>query len=103
MAKFRDILLNTIPRLTKELGVVLKDLTFSDNFSSFVISDQVIAANTEAKFRNVLNVIPSTMIINKQIGNGLVTAGDTSWNSNYIYIKNNDATNSVTVTVTFLR
>lgn len=103
MAKFRDVLLNTIPKLTKELGVVLKDISFLDNFRSFQISEQTIAANTEAKFRNQLNVVPTTMIINKQTGNGLVTAGDTSWDANYVYIKNNDASNSVTVTITFLR
>jgi hypothetical protein len=103
MSKFRDVLLYTIPKLTKELGVVLKDITFLDNFRSFQVVDQTIAANTEVKFRNSLNIIPSTMIINKQTGNGLVTAGDTSWDNNYIYVKNNDASNSVTVTITFLR
>ena len=103
MSKFRDVLLNTIPKLTKELGVVLKDITFTDNFRSFKVSDQTIAANTEAKFRNELNIIPGTMIINKQVGNALVTAGDTAWDSNYVYVKNNDSSNSVTLTITFLR
>jgi hypothetical protein len=103
VAKFRDVLLNSIPKLTKELGVVLKDLDFLNNFRSFKVESQTIAANTEAKYRNQLNVIPTTMIINKQTGNGLVTAGDTSWDNNYVYVKNHDASNSVTVTITFLR
>ena len=101
--KFRTAVLTDISRLVKELGVVLKDITFGDNFKSFQTTDLNVAANTEEKIRNELNVIPTKMLIVKQTGNALVTAGDTEWDSNYVYIKNHDGSNSATVTVIFMR
>lgn len=103
MAKLRTAVLTDITKLVKELGVVLKDLTFLDNFTSFQKKDVTIAANTEEKIRNELNVIPTKMLIVKQTGNALVTAGDTSWDSNYVYVKNHDSSNSATVTIIFIR
>lgn len=101
--KFRTAVLNTLPKLVKELGVVLKDLTFSDNFRSFQKTDLALPANTETLVRNELNVIPSGYIIIKQTGNALVTAGDTEWTLNNLYLKNHDASNAATVTVIFIR
>lgn len=101
--KFRTAVLNTLPKLVKELGVVLKDLNFIDNFTNFQVTDLTIAANTEEKIRNEINLIPTKMLIVKQTGNALVTAGDTAWSTNYVYLKNHSATNSATVTVIFLR
>lgn len=93
----------TFEHLRKALDILLRDLTFADNFKSFQITNKVIAANTEEKYRNELTTIPSGYIIIKQTGNALVTAGDTAWDSNFVYLKNHDSTNSATVTVIFFR
>jgi hypothetical protein len=96
--------LKNFTALVRELATGLKRLDFDNNFESFETSDLTIAANTEEKIRNELDpAIPTKMVIVKQTGNGLVTAGDTAWTSNYVYIKNNDASNSVTVRVIFFK
>lgn len=91
-----------LKQLLKELGTGLSRLSFTENFESFE-TEATIAANTEAAIRNELSFIPSRMIIVKQTGNALVTAGDTVWNGNYLYIKNHDSTNSATVKIIFFK
>jgi hypothetical protein len=103
MAKFRTAVLNELTKLVKELGVVLKDLTFTDNFTNFETVDLALPANTETKIRNEMNIVPTKMLIVKQTGNALITAGDTAWDSNFLYIKNHDASNAATATIIFLR
>lgn len=98
----RDANISTLKQLLKDLSTLLKDINFLDNFRSFQVVDETIAAGTTAKFRNKLNVIPTTMMVNKQTGNGLLTAGSTAWDETYVYVKNNGA-ESVTATITFMR
>ena len=100
--KFRYALVNSFEKMRKELGQIFRDITFADNFTSFEITLE-IAANTEEKIRNQLTIRPSGYIIKKQIGNALVTAGDTVWDDTFLYIKNHDSTNSVTITIIFIR
>lgn len=101
--KFRTAVLTTLPKLVKELGVVLKDLSFDDNFNSFTITDQALPANTEVKLRNQAQFRPTKYLILKQVGNALITAGDTAWDDDFIYIKNHSATNAATITITFFK
>lgn len=101
--KFRTAVLNTLPKLVKELGVTLKDLSFDDNFDSFTVENQAIPANTEIKIRNEMQTRPTKYLILKQTGNALVTAGDTAWDDNFIYMKNHDAANPATITITFFK
>ena len=103
MAKFRIETLSNIANLTKELATGLRNITFSDNFTAFEESDLTIAANTEAKIRNKLTIKPTKYIIIYQTGNALVTAGDTAWSDDFLYLKNHDSSNSATVSVLFLR
>lgn len=88
-------------QLLSELGTGLRRLDFINNFESFEVST-TIAANTEAEIRNQLTNAPSYVIINSS-GNALVTKGDTAWTSNFVYLKNHDATNSATVTAIFFK
>lgn len=91
-----------IKQLVKELRTGLGRLDFLNNFESFEV-ETTIAANTEAKLRNQLSFIPSRVIIVKQTGNALVTAGDTAWTASYLYMKNHDASNSATVKLLFIK
>lgn len=101
--KFRSTVLNTFPKLIKELGVIFKDLSLEDNFSSYKIEDLALPANTETKIRNGLDHLPTKYIIVKQTGNALITAGDTVWTNDFLYLKNHDASNSATITVIFFK
>jgi hypothetical protein len=89
--------------LLKELATGLRRLDFTNNFESFETENLTISANSEEKIRNELDNIPTKMLILKQTGNALVTAGDTEWDINHLYIKNHDASNSVTVKVLFIK
>ena len=91
-----------LKQLLKELGTGLSRLDLVENFDSFEV-EATIAANTEAAIRNEATYIPSRMLIVKQTGNALVTAGDAAWTTNYLYIKNHDSTNSATVKIVFFK
>jgi hypothetical protein len=90
-----------IKQLLRHLAVGLERLTLRDNFQGFEIT-LVIPAGTELKFRNQLNFIPSKYIVLFQQGDGLVTAGDTKWTSDFLYMKNHGAA-EVRVKLHFLR
>ena len=91
-----------LKQLLKELGTGLNRLDLVENFRSFE-TEVTIAANTEEKIRNQLTFIPNRVIIVKQTGNALVTAGPTAWDSNFVYMKNHDGSNSATVKLLFLK
>lgn len=90
-----------LKQLLRHLSAGLERLTFEDNFEGFNIT-VVISAGSELKFRNQLNFIPTKYIITHQTGNGLITAGDTAWTRDFIYMKNHGAAD-VTVTLQFMR
>jgi len=90
-----------LAQLKKHLASGLERLSLNDNFQGFEIT-LVIPASSETKLRNQLNFIPSKYIVLFQQGNGLVTAGDTAWTRDFLYIKNNGAS-QVTVKLNFLR
>ena len=52
------------------------NLSFSDNFNSFVIRDVEIAAGGTANIDNQLQIIPNERYIVRQTGNGVITDGD---------------------------
>ena len=93
----------TLRPLLKELATGLKRLTFVENFESFETGTTTLAANTETAIRNELDFIPTKMIILKQTGNALITAGTTEWTSNFLYIQNHDASNDAEVNILFLK
>lgn len=88
-------------QLVRHLAAGLERLRFEDNFESFQIT-LVIPAGSESKLRNQLKFIPSKYIVLFQQGNGLVTAGDSQWTPDFLYMKNHGAA-TVTVKLLFLR
>lgn len=102
MSKIRLQNIFNLSNLTRNLAVLLRGLTFSDNFYSFSTT-VTIAANTEERIRNQLTSRPNSYIIRFQTGNAIVTAGDTLWDDDWLYIKNHDASNAAEVTITFWR
>ena len=90
-----------LKQLIRHLSAGLQRLRFNDNFEGFEATI-AIPASTELKLRNQLSFIPTKYIITQQKGNGLLTAGDTAWSANFIYMKNHGP-NSITATVFFMR
>lgn len=88
-------------QLIRHLSAGLERLSFKDNFEGFE-AIVTIPASSEVKVRNQLNFIPTKYIITQQRGNGLVTAGDTKWDANFLYMKNHGASQTI-VTLQFLR
>lgn len=103
MSKFN--ILETIKEISKmgrEIAVRMKSLTFSDNFESFEVDIDILANSERANIPNSLKLIPKRYIIVSQVGDGLITKGDTAWNINYISFKNNGS-NNVTAKIIVLR
>jgi len=99
--KFNLERIEDIINLTRQLAVGLRDLSFSDNFKSFEES-VTIPSSSEARIRNTLNFIPSKYIIVSQEGDGVITKGTTTWDSDHLYLYNNGSV-SITITVIFFR
>jgi hypothetical protein len=103
MAKFGRLeLINKISQLTKELSTGLRNLKFEDNFDSFLVEISLAAGEEKNNIRNELKILPTQYIIVFQTGNGLITAGDTAWTTNYISFKNHGS-NAVTAKIRVLR
>lgn len=100
--KLRLETLRNLPSLLKELAVGLRNLSFADNFDSFQ-TEVTIAANTEKQIRNQLTKPASSYIIVRKSNGSEVADGPTEWTSDFLYLKNYDATNAVTVTVIFFK
>lgn len=98
----------TLKQVVAELLLGLLKLDLVDNFQSWETDDLTIDDQTgtpgDYKIKNELSpTIPTRMIIVKQTGNALVTAGDTAWTSNFVYIKNNSTTTDAIVRIIFQR
>jgi hypothetical protein len=103
MAKFGRLeTIKDFKLLLKELSSGLRQLSFNDNFESFEVELSLSAGEEVNNIRNQLKIVPTSYIITFQTGNGLITAGDTAWNTNYISFKNHGS-NSVTAKVKVLR
>lgn len=100
--KFRIEVITVFKQLLKELAVGLRDLSFADNFKSFEYSGTLLASTANQKIRHSLNVVPSKYIIVHQTGAATITAGDTLWDDNYVYMTNNTAVDAV-VTIIFFK
>jgi len=85
--KFNIENLKDISRLVKELAVGLRNLTFTDNFTNFVISDTIASSGTII-VRNKLNTTDIRYIITSNNGDGTINKSST-WTKDYISFKNN--------------
>ena len=100
-----------LKQLLKELGTGLSRLDLTENFQSFEVELEIpdqsqttlLESSGDFKIRNQLAFIPSRMIIVKQVGNGLVTAGDTAWTSDFLYVRNNDSNETATTKIIFMK
>lgn len=93
--------------LIAELATGLRRLDFGNNFESFevtiTVNDQTQTPG-DYKIRNKLDPhIPSGMLIVKQTGNALVTAGTTDWDSEFVYVRNHSTTTDSTLTIKFFK
>jgi hypothetical protein len=89
-----------LPRNLRELSTGLKILKFAENFNSFTV-EVTIPANSELAIRNELKKIPTERIILRSDIYQVVD-GDTPWNLNYVYMKNQHATLPANVKIVFL-
>lgn len=87
MAKFNIENLKELGRLVKELAVGLRDLKFTDNFTSFTYSGTITTSGTNL-VRNQLNSTDIRYIVTSNDGDGTINKGAT-WDANYISFKNN--------------
>ena len=105
--EFRGSIKDVVLYLTTELKKILRDLqlgltrlTLEDNFESFKVNVS-IPATSEVAIRNRLDVIPSERIILRS-DSSTVVDGDTTWNENYVFLKNTGAS-AANVTVIFMK
>lgn len=82
-----------------ELAMVLRNLNFRDNFSTFEWEGE-IAASAEKKIPHKLGRIPSGYVIVKNKG-APILQGDTPWTSEYVYLKNYSGAVTASGTVLF--
>src|SRR5271154_5665042 len=91
----------------RDLSVGLLKLNFTENFDSFQIDNLLIPVNMEVAIPNQLknksnNMIPSSRMIVRQQGYGIVTDGQTPWNQNILYLFNNGP-QATTINVIFFK
>ena len=91
----------------KDLQVGLQKLSFKENFDSFLVEGIVIPINVEVSIPNQLknksqNMIPSSRMIVRQQGYGIVTDGPTPWSENILYLFNNGPQDT-TINVIFFK
>lgn len=91
-----------LANLVAELSVGLNKLDFTNNFEGFTTIVE-IPALTVLKVRNELTFIPSRRIIMRQDADAVISDSATEWSRDFVYLENHHATNTVTLTVTFLR
>jgi len=93
--------------LFAELETGLRRLDFINNFNTFMVEVTVVDQTETAgdyKIRNQFDPhIPTGMLIIKQTGNALVTAGDTAWTKDYLYIKNHSTTIDAVIKIVFFK
>lgn len=99
--KFRlQNLIDNTKGLVRELENGLRKLRFVDNFDGFNV-EVTIPATSEVAIPNQLKTVPSGYIIRFQTsGDNLITAGDTAWTLDLLYMKNHGA-GSVTAKIFF--
>lgn len=99
-----EYLSKDLRKILRELQIGLTRLKFTDNFDAFKV-EVTIPAGEELAIRNELRSgeIPTEKIILRgKSGAESVTDGDTEWTRNFVYLKNQGASDA-TVTVVFLR
>lgn len=84
----------------RNLAAGLLKLNLTENFEAFRVDNIQIASGATQEITNDLRVIPTSRLIVKQEGNGIVTDG--AWDLDVVRLVNNGP-NSVTISVIFYR
>ncbi len=84
-----------------DLVILLKRLSFSDNFESFQ-ETVIIPATAEVAIENKLRGAIPTQRLFVRSNSADVVDGDTEWTENFVYLKNLGASEA-TVTVVFIK
>ena len=82
----------------RQLVFGLLNLDLTENFQAFRVDDIVFAPNATVGIPNQLSTVPSSRLIVRQTGNGLLTDG--TWNLQFLQMVNNSA-NVVTASFIF--
>lgn len=91
---------NELNSVMRELFIGLSKLRLQDNFNSYSV--ELTLQPTEVRqISHPFREIPSGYIIFKQVGDGVIDASETSWTNEVVYLRNNSASNVVTVTAIF--
>ena len=93
-----------VVELIQELSVGLDNISFEDNFKSFLAENIEIRAGQVATLGNHLREgLPTKYIIVDQIGASLVTRSeDNPWTTSFLYLKNTGS-EDVTISVLFIK
>ena len=86
----------------RELFTGLSRLKFEENFDAFKTTVTVPSGGADFAIRNELSEAPTGKIILRDGGASTVVDGDTTWTSDYVYLKNTGGSD-VTVTVVFFK
>lgn len=100
--KFSIDNIRKLPSLIRELSVGLYKLSFLDNFEGFKTTVTILPSTT-LPIRNELSFIPTERIILRQDKEAAISDSSTSWSKDFVYLENHDATNTVILTVFFMR
>ena len=93
--------------IIRSLSTGLKQLKFSENFKSFVVTVE-IDAKSEIYVDNQIKegngyIRPTMYIIVRRIKNSeYISDGDTQWTDNFLYLKNTHQTEKAKATLLFL-
>jgi hypothetical protein len=89
-----------------ELTTGLRRINFLDNFQSFRLDEVSLPVGVEIALPNGLKnrdrgAIPTSRLIVRQTGNGVITDGSTPWNADEVFLKN-EGPDPVVISVIFL-
>lgn len=91
----------------RNLSVGLRRLAFTENFLSFEVNVSGLAEGAEIRIRNEIReggsqIVPKYFIlVRKTAGAEYIVDGDTPWDENYVYLKNNHPASIPPTTATF--
>ncbi len=91
-----------LTNLISEISVGLNKLDFINNFESFEVQVEIPPV-TVLRIRNELPSIPNRRIIARQDAEANISDSATEWSKDFVYLENHHATNTVILTVIFLR
>jgi hypothetical protein len=94
---------NSVVNSFRSLESGLKTLTLLDNMKGFYWEGSIVAG-AEVEIRNKFRegVVPTGFIITMISPVSTLVKGPTEWSKNFVYLKNCDATNTITVGVFFI-